>query len=277
QVVAGSKATPYGAWVKAGGASLVKNGDFSASTSWTGLVAAPGFEHAIRPGASYLTVVQGPVAVQGGGTYTLGAKLRAETDIAGHEGILGVRVFDSAGKEIVKGMSGMAYSTATIPPMYYAYADTSTTWTDWKVTFTVPSQAATIKVYLVAWDKNAGVAFDAIQLNAGSAVLSEASLAQRGYGTLIGDGNAEEESGASPWRVVPRYPLPSDQGIVPSLAWAASTLGDRRRRNVILGIPVGVGFTTQTEFGIVKGRHLDLTRSADRLEAVTWFIDTALA
>ncbi len=275
QVVSGNQVLDYGDLAAAGFSTLVSDGDFSPGSAWTGFVAGEGLERALLTDPSFSVVAQGPISVQGGGTYTLSVRLRAQQTSSRHAGLLGIRIFDGSGQEITTGVSGMTYSIYAKPNMFYVYGDTDTSWTTRQVTFTLPAQAASLEVDLVDWYGEGWLAFDHVQLVEGSAALAPDALARAGYRTLLEDGSAEEE-GSTSWFISARPAVPSGSGLLPSLARAALNVGDRRRRNVIIGIPTGVGFTSQRNFGEVGGRMLDLTLETDRLAAVTWFVQQAI-
>ncbi len=276
QLRPGSTPLPFADAIAAGYDTLVEDGDFVSGASSSGFVAGDGLERALYMSAlGKQLVAQGPIPVVGGSDYTLAMAVRADEASGDHEVVVGVRVFDSAGVEIVDGVSGLTYSTYTRPPMFYAYAEATTSWSNFQKTFALPAEAVNIEVYLVAWT-GGGVWIDQVQLVAGAIALSESELKAAGYETLITDGSAEVWHGSA-WWLRPLLVMPSGSGLLPALASVASAIGDTRKRNVILGIPVGTAMETQSEFGEVNGEWLDLTTVANRQAAVAWFIDEAVS
>jgi len=205
----------------------------------------------------------------------LTTSIRADQASASHEALLGIRIFDSAGGEIISDVTGLSHSTYARPPMHYVYAEATTSWTTAQATFTLPTQAATLEGYLVGWSGD-GVWFDQVQLVEGATPLSEAALKAAGYQTLLHDGSAETWP-TTAWWVSTDQPLPSGSGLAPGLARVASSLEDTRKRNVILGLPVSGGMSTHTEFGEIDGQWIDLTVEADRQTALAWFMDEAVS
>ncbi|MCD6496943.1 MAG: DUF4855 domain-containing protein [Deltaproteobacteria bacterium] len=273
QLVAGSSVLPFESAVAADYDTLFADGDFNDGAAWQGLVAGDGLERAFHVAESKQAVAQGPIAVSGGATYTLAAALRRDQSGSSHAALLGIRIFDSVGAEITTGVTGMSYSTAARPNMFYAYGEATTSWGTAQATFTLPVQAASLDVYLVNWAGD-GVWFDQVQLVTGAAPWSQSHLKSAGYETLIKDGSAERWDAAD-WWMPGNQVLPSGSGLLPALSRVASGLHDRRKRNVILGLPVGMGFDTQTDFGEVNGQPVDLTQPAGRQAALSWFIDEA--
>jgi len=273
QLVAGSQTMPFPEIVAAGYETLVRDGDFSSGAPWGGFASGDGLERGLWVRENNQGVGQGPIAVSGASTYTLSASLRTDQPSSAHEALLGVRVFDHAGSEITSNVGGMGHSTYTRPPMFYAYAEATADWSTSRVTLTLPAQAASLEIYLMSWT-DGDVWFDEVQLVSGSTALSGSELSASGYETLLADGSAEVWE-TSAWWLPASRPLPSGRGLLPALADVASTLEDPRKRNVILGLPVGVGFETQSDFGVVNGRRLDLRNETDQRTALAWFIDEA--